>query len=93
MSRRSALSRLKQELVQVRACAHAAVVQSATDEWTQRTDSARGPPLRKFEHLGAWEYNQIERTHAWSCCMSTERDSRGCTVTPMKVGGWNFVSS
>ncbi|GAB5355659.1 hypothetical protein AAMO2058_000224500 [Amorphochlora amoebiformis] len=35
---------------------------------------------RKYHHPGKWGHSSIEECEVWSCCMNTERESRGCEV-------------
>lgn len=31
-------------------------------------------------HSGAWQFNQIENSYMWTCCMSSNLHSRGCEI-------------
>jgi len=45
----------------------------------------------RYEHLGAFKYCQFEDCDAWSCCMSTDKDSRGCTIVEVRdVSRWQY---
>ena len=53
-----------------------------------------GKKVRHWEHRGAWEHNPLEGCHAWSCCVSTVRDSKGCTSTVITdQTKWNMTRS
>jgi len=47
-----------------------------------------------WEHTGSWEQSPFEKPGklAWSCCMSGERDSKGCKSKQMRLEGWQYVS-
>lgn len=46
--------------------------------------------IKKYEHLGAWGYNQIEKCHVWSCCLNSVKSSRGCSVKITNTDRWNL---
>jgi len=54
-----------------------------------RTPDEEGKEVR-WEHTGVWEYSELEGCEVWSCCMNTERDSRGCSKTVTEKSRWKF---
>jgi hypothetical protein len=46
--------------------------------------------VKQYEHQGAWKFCQAEGCDAWSCCMSIDRQSRGCTVKVINRDRWNY---
>jgi len=45
-----------------------------------------------YYHDGAWEFNRIEDCNAWSCCMGTKKNGRGCKYYTIDPDRWDFAS-
>lgn len=45
-----------------------------------------------WEHKGAWEQREGEKMKAWSCCMNSRFDSRGCTSKAIRLEAWQYSS-
>jgi hypothetical protein len=46
--------------------------------------------VKQYEHQGSWAHVPAENGMAWSCCMSNDRNSRGCTVKVVNRDRWNY---
>mmetsp|Transcript_7605 Transcript_7605/g.10791 ORF Transcript_7605/g.10791 Transcript_7605/m.10791 type:complete len:180 (+) Transcript_7605:138-677(+) len=48
----------------------------------RKKKSLKDPTKRvcRYEHLGKWHFSKIENCEAWSCCMNTEKKSKGCSL-------------
>mmetsp|Transcript_140932 Transcript_140932/g.248846 ORF Transcript_140932/g.248846 Transcript_140932/m.248846 type:complete len:359 (-) Transcript_140932:82-1158(-) len=43
---------------------------------------------KMYHHPGTWIFNAVEKRHCWSCCMSYEKDSKGCEYKVVNPDSW-----
>ena len=50
--------------------------------------------VKTYSHLGTWIKIPDSETKdfAWSCCLSTVKESRGCSVCTRDMDGWNYAN-
>eukprot|EP00002_Diphylleia_rotans_P015927 TRINITY_DN3085_c0_g2_i2.p1 TRINITY_DN3085_c0_g2~~TRINITY_DN3085_c0_g2_i2.p1 ORF type:complete len:326 (-),score=71.01 TRINITY_DN3085_c0_g2_i2:736-1713(-) len=64
-------------------------------EASKRMEVTRGPPRKTkiYAHTGAWQFNPLEKSYSWSCCMSSLKESKGCTLSRViNQDSWNTDS-
>jgi len=49
--------------------------------------TTRSSRYKEFHHPGAWQYNQLDKCWAWSCCMGGEK-TQGCQSRVINPDAW-----
>eukprot|EP00026_Physarum_polycephalum_P018777 Phypoly_transcript_20505.p1 GENE.Phypoly_transcript_20505~~Phypoly_transcript_20505.p1 ORF type:complete len:193 (+),score=25.64 Phypoly_transcript_20505:70-648(+) len=53
---------------------------------------AKDTKVKTYAHDGVWELSTTEGGRVWSCCMSSQQDSRGCKCIVTDPSKRNFAS-
>jgi len=49
--------------------------------------TTRSNRYKEYHHPGAWQYRELDKCWAWSCCMGGE-NSKGCVCTTVNPDAW-----
>lgn len=52
--------------------------------------TTRSNRYKEYHHPGAWQYRELDKCWAWSCCMGGDK-SKGCQVTVINPDAWCTV--
>ncbi len=44
--------------------------------------------IKQYYHTGKWEKKPYEENEAWSCCMSSDKNSQGCVMHTKDKKRW-----
>lgn len=56
-----------------------------------KSATIRSNIVRRYQHLGSWSViPNSDGEYAWSCCLSNDKNSRGCTHTIDNRDRWNL---
>jgi len=43
---------------------------------------------KEYNHPGTWQFNEVEKRFAWSCCLAFGQDSKGCEFKVCNPDSW-----
>lgn len=43
---------------------------------------------KEFNHPGTWQFNEVEKRFAWSCCLAFDQNSKGCEFKICNPDSW-----
>lgn len=46
---------------------------------------------KEYRHPGTYIWSEVEKRHAWSCCLNFSQDSRGCECKIVNPDSWCYM--
>jgi len=43
---------------------------------------------KEYSHPGTWQFNEVEKRFAWSCCLAFDQNSKGCEFRVCNPDAW-----
>lgn len=43
---------------------------------------------KEYNHPGTWQFNEVEKRFAWSCCLAFDQNSKGCEFKVCNPDAW-----
>merc|ERR1712182_151332 len=43
---------------------------------------------KEYNHPGTWQFNEVEKRFAWSCCLAFDQNSKGCEFKICNPDSW-----